>query len=188
MYLEKFTLKDKLYTINPFEITFQKDLNIIVGENGSGKSTLLKLLTDINFNKGEKIITLTEECKNHGAETMFFDTEKHNPRIKEDCSNDKNIGYTLHSRFCSHGQSLFPIINHIKKLKNTVIFIDEPESGISLSNQLIFLDSIKEAIKNNCQIIISTHSYVLIKNVKNVFDMSTFSWFSSELYLNNLGL
>jgi predicted ATPase len=78
---------------------------------------------------------------------------------------------------------MIPIIKHIEKVHNTIIFIDEPESGISLSNQKSLLKSFEKAVSNECQLIITTHSYIFIKNVKKVFDLDSKNWIMSEEYL-----
>ncbi len=181
MYLKQFKLKKKLYTIKPFVIDFKDGLNLIVGDNGSGKSTLLQLLFNPDFNADTKELVLTEECQKHGVASKFFDTEKQNPRLKHEVEHIFDVA----SHFMSHGEAIFPMVSAIKTMKNIVIFIDEPEAAVSLKNQKSIYDSITKAVKNKCQIFVSTHSYVLIKNAKEVFDMETGKWIDSDEYLKN---
>jgi predicted ATPase len=191
MYLKQFKLKEELYTIKPFTIDFKDGLNLIVGDNGSGKSTLLKMLFDQDFENGKKELILTDECQRNGVESKFFDTEKENPRIQDlemytnpDGTNRGiGVGNALMSRFLSHGEVIFPIVNAIKIMKNIVIFIDEPEAAVSLKNQKLVFKSIMKAVKNKCQVFISTHSYILIKNAGEVYDMETGEWIESGEYL-----
>lgn len=147
-----------------------KDVNLLVGDQGCGKSTLLNL---IQKNHSDIKIDLTEYVIKHGIKSFFFDSEKDNPRIKDPQlytnpnGTDVGIGYgsALASRFKSHGEILEKfIINPILKAKNCVIILDEPESGLSITNQLKLIDSIKIAVKNKCQFFIATHCYPLIKS------------------------
>lgn len=181
------TLFDR--NIKKFAVNFEAGINILVGENGSGKSTLLMLLSDKEY--VEKLgvkhkITFSPEVTKIGIEFMFFDTEKNNPRIVSDLSGHAgNIGNIISSHFKSHGETMFPILEHISKMKNIIIFIDEPESGISLKNQMKLWQAFLQAQKNGCQLFISTHSWVFIKNTNFVFDMQTKKWIESDLFIKN---
>lgn len=185
MYLKSFELKEELYTIKPFSIDFEDGLNLIVGDNGAGKSTFLKLLFNNKFESDIKSLILSENCINKGVESRFFDTEKQNPRLNNDANliPEGLLEFTVGSRFLSHGETMLPIIRHINELHDKVILIDEPEAGISLANQKIIWNYILAAINNNCQLFISTHSYILIKNTLKVFDMESFKWIDSTEYL-----
>jgi predicted ATPase len=178
-YLLKFKLKKKLYTIKPFTIEFKDGLNLIVGDNGSGKSTLIALLTKSDYEQDIKELTLTDDCKINGTEFKFFDTEKQNPRLKHEIEHM----YDVASHFMSHGEAIFPMVSAVETMKDIVVFVDEPEAAVSLKNQKIIYDSFIEAEKNNCQLIICTHSYVLIKNCDEVFDMGSRKWVKSNEYL-----
>jgi predicted ATPase len=180
IYLKSLELKSTYRNIKPFSIYFKEGLNLIVGENGSGKSTLLDLLAHPDSNKEIKDINADP------VDFMFFDTEKNNPRIKGDLSNSKNIGFEVDSHFISHGEAMLPIIMASKSFKDLLLLIDEPEAGISLNNQKKILAALNKAIENNCQIVISTHSYVFIKSVPKVFNMDDKIWIDSEEYLDKI--
>jgi predicted ATPase len=179
-YLKSLTLKSTYRGIDPFTIKFKEGLNIIVGENGAGKSTLLQLLAYPEDNKEIKSIIVDP------VNFRFFDTEKNNPRIKVDLSDSKSIGFEISSRFMSHGETMIPIIMAAKDFKDLLLVIDEPEAGISLSNQKKILGALNTAIENNCQVVVSTHSYVLIKSVPKVFDMVNKTWVDSKGYLEKV--
>lgn len=176
LYVKSLILKDTYQNIPPFTVVFKEGINIIVGENGSGKSTLLELTMSY---KNKNIVEIDYIPK----EYHYFNTEKHNPRIKGDLSSSKSIGFDVTSRFVSHGQALLPIILASNSFKDSTLIIDEPEAGISLSNQKRVLEALKEAVNNNCQVLVATHSYILIKNVPEVFSMDDKKWVSSESYL-----
>jgi predicted ATPase len=178
IYLKKFELTKPYREINPFRVEFQDGMNLIVGENGSGKSTVLQLITE-----GKKSEYSTVDVNN--VQFMYFDTEKHNPRTRNYLP-EKGAMFQVASHFWSHGQTLFPILEHIKEISNQLVLIDEPESGISLSNQVKLLEAMDIAIKNSCQIVLATHSYVFIRSAEKVFNISTKRWVKSKTYLKSV--
>lgn len=186
--LEKFTLNSEFRCFKPFSISFTSPISIIVGDNGTGKSSFFELLTDYNYYNNGKI-TLKHVPD---LEFSFIDTEKINLRVKnlnyEESNNLSIVASKIHSKTISHGEAALPLIEGINYIKNKLILIDEPEAGISLSNQKKVLDVFNTAVKNGCQIIFSTHSYFFIKNEKTVFNMELKKWETSNKFLSRLDL
>ena len=182
-FLKSFTLIKEHQGILPFTMEFHDGLNVVVGENGSGKSTLLNLIIT-NHEDFKKFRTIDFES----AQFRFLDTEKHNPRLKHDLSDSKNIGFYAGSHFWSHGETMLPLILATKEFEGEVIFIDEPESGISLTNQKKISYFLQASTHKNCQVIVTTHSYVIIKNVDTVFSMDKKEWIPSKNYLESLNI
>lgn len=174
IYLEKIEIKNNTY---PGSQVLDKgftiecsDVNLFVGNQGCGKSTLLNL---IQKNHSDIKVVISDFTLKNGISTFFFDSEKDNPRIKDPIMFTKptgenvGIGYggALRSRFKSHGEILQEfIITPILKAKDCVIILDEPESGLSITNQLKLINAIKTALGNNCQFFIATHCYPLIES------------------------
>jgi predicted ATPase len=80
---------------------------------------------------------------------------------------------------------MLPIILYLEKLAGKVIFIDEPEAGISLSNQQKILETLLKAAKK-CQIVVTTHSYPIIKEAGEVFSLDHKKWMPSKKYLEHI--
>lgn len=174
IYIEKIKIQDKqdypgaevLKKGFEFECS---DVNLFVGNQGCGKSTLLTLLQK---NHPGLEITISEYTKKNGVNSFFFNSELDNPRVKDPemfttpggGSIGIGIGGALASRFMSHGEVLESfVINPLREAKNCVIILDEPESGLSITNQFRLIQAIKEAVKNGCQLFMATHCYPLIK-------------------------
>ena len=130
------------------------------------------MLTLLQKNHSDLELKLSEDCLKNGVSSFYFDSEKDNPRIKDPQmftnpnGSNKGIGYTgaIMSRFQSHGEVLEKYtIEALLQAKDCVILLDEPESGLSITNQFKLIGAIKTAVDNNCQLFIATHCYPLIK-------------------------
>ncbi len=155
-----------------------------MGENGSGKSTLLEAIANLlglnaeggsknfNFRTQETHSSLYEELRAVRADLSyrnafffraesFYNVASEVDRIaREDRSMlDSYGGISLHEQ--SHGESFMSLFTNRLKSKGLYIF-DEPEAALSYMNQLRFLVWMKEAVKAGSQIIISTHSPVIL--------------------------
>lgn len=174
IYLESLKLVNQTFPgthVLPLNVDFKfSEVNLFVGNQGCGKSTMLHL---IQKNSSDIEVTLSKECIKNGVDTFYFDSEKDNPRVKDprDYTNangtNKGIGFGsgLASRFKSHGEILEHFtITPIKKAKDCVIILDEPESGLSITNQFRLIEAIKGAVKRGCQFFIATHCFPLIQS------------------------
>lgn len=168
-----------------------KPITFLVGEQGCGKSTLLSLLQE---NSDKITVELTNDVITNGIETFFFDTEKMNPRTADIEANyttpsggSKGIGpiNAIMSKFKSHGEVLKEFtVNRIYQAKKCVLFLDEPESALSLRNQYKLAKELNEAINRNVQIIASTHCLPIIQSVNEVYSLEHLSWIKSEDFIN----
>lgn len=132
--------------------------------------------------------------QNVGVDTFYFDSEKDNPRIKNPelytKFNGENIGIgfcnAVMTRFKSHGEVLQNfIIEPLKKAKDCVIFLDEPESGLSITNQFKLIKEIKKASKRNVQLFIATHCYPLIESF-DVISLQHLEQMSGEDFIKRI--
>ena len=64
------------------------------------------------------------------------------------------------------------------------MFLDEPESALSIRNQFKLTKNIQEvSAKNNVQFLIATHCLPLIESVEYVYSMEHLSWMSSVEFI-----
>jgi predicted ATPase len=170
-FLEDYICFDKGETF-----TFKPGLNLLVGDQSAGKSTLLQILT--------KQINPKVDIKTTGPVSFFFfDTEKDNPRVVQSIEHSKDPLTILQSKFQSHGEALLPFILGLKEAKDTIIFIDEPEAGLSIRSQLKVVEAIKKAVSNGAQIVLSTHSYFIIQMDEEVLSLEHRKWMTSNDFI-----
>lgn len=198
-------------------IEFKPDINIIVGENGSGKSSILTLLQSYVGKPIERFeLSLSgykdeeEYFKNYQKEykgelqidgvfnyrnTIFFDGEKDNPLLslphminplEKSFINLSAQLFFAHEE--SHGESMIPTLKYIlKNAVNSTIFMDEPETALSLKNQFWLVNEmIRSSHEQNNQIIIATHALGIINNFEIIFDMETRKWVLKDDYINEI--
>jgi len=175
--LKSLVFKKKFRCFDPgFALDFRW-ITLLVGDQGCGKSTLITSILD---NKKNNVVDM-EYVK--GTQTQALDTEKDNPRMKSLSSNTtaNSFGVAVASRFGSHGEMIKPLVLSMKNIKNKVVFIDEPESGLSIRTQYKVLRAIK---KSKSQLVIATHSPILMEGVGTVFNLETREWMSAKDFIS----
>lgn len=194
IHIEKIKVVDKTYPSNVLDIGFEipcSSVNLLVGNQGCGKSTLLKMLSK---NHKDIDLQLTENVLKNGINSFYFDTEKDNPRVKDPQMftkpNGENmgIGYSgaIQSLFRSHGEVLQDFIfNPILKAKNCIVLLDEPESGLSITNQFKLIETINKGVENGCQFFIATHCYPLIQYF-NVISLEHKEMMSGSVFIEKV--
>lgn len=168
-----------------------ESVNLLVGDQGCGKSTLLRMLSK---NSKNLKLSLAEHVVKQGVESFYFDSEKDNPRVRDPqlyttpSGRDSGIGFkdALISRFSSHGEVMVPmVLGPMKTAENCVILLDEPESGLSITNQFRLVTEIDKAVKRGCQFFIATHCYPLIQ-ANNVVSLEHWKKMSGEEFIKKV--
>lgn len=161
-----------------FSLDFPLAITILVGENGSGKSTLLEAIAaQAGFN-----------TRGGSADHRYGDADRPAlashlrlswlPKISrgffmraESFFNFATYidgvggplgaygGKSLHAQ--SHGESFLALFEN-RFGPNSFYILDEPEAALSPSRQLVFLRVMKELEAQNCQLLIATHSPILM--------------------------
>ncbi|MCP3028825.1 AAA family ATPase [Halobacillus sp. A5] len=191
MFLKTITLKhERVQSFNeyPFSIPAIRNLDqlhlntkvtFFVGENGSGKSTLLEAVADqCGFNTagggrnnyydveasgsalGEYIRLSWMPKVTNGfflrAES-FYNFASHVDDVKAE---EAYGGRSLHHQ--SHGESFLSLFTN-RFHGRALYLLDEPEAALSPQRQLSFLKIVHDlAEKDDCQLIIATHSPILL--------------------------
>ena len=171
---------------------FRKPVTFLVGENGAGKSTLLEAMMSKYEERDEEepgmLYDGTEAYKIYAnvlpehiklietrkpekhfffrAESFFNHAAEWDRQAQLELRKYSKIyaykaygGRSLLEQ--SHGESfLSAFLNYASR--NTLFILDEPEAALSPQRQLALLVRIHELVNNGCQLIISTHSPILM--------------------------
>jgi predicted ATPase len=193
LFVNKIQIIDEYRTLpKGLEIDLQQT-TLLVGDQGCGKSSLLMLLRDNEINHIK--IHLSEEVQRNGISTFYFDSESMNPRMQQlDAFTNPNgtsrgigIAGAVSMHFQSHGECIkLMTIEVLKKAKKSIIFLDEPESGLSIKNQYILAYEIRKAEEREVQFIIATHSIPIIESFVKVYDLENKQWANSDEYIKNI--
>ncbi|QXV65965.1 AAA family ATPase [Mucilaginibacter achroorhodeus] len=165
------------------EIKFHEDVTFLVGENGSGKSTFLEGLSEwlgISQEGGSRgtpsnmAPSLLSEfiygLKNHKKPSDYFFLRAENfynfvTYLDERYVEDRDLFYrtygldSLHD--CSHGEAFLTILSQ-RLGRNGLYLFDEPEAALSPTRLLTALSLIDNLVKQGSQLIIATHSPILL--------------------------
>ena len=172
-------------------ISFEEPVTFLVGENGTGKSTLLEAIAvAMGFNPegGSRNFTFSTN-DSHSELWQYIDTVKgFAPRdgyflraesLYNLASNIDEMdklpsfdpmvieaygGVSLHKQ--SHGESFLSLVQN-RFFGNGLYILDEPEAALSPMRLLALLTEIDRLVKNNSQIIIATHSPILMAYPKS---------------------
>lgn len=161
------------------QIEFHPGVTFFVGENGSGKSTVLEALAlALGFGpeggtKNMRVNTVDSVSPLHESLRLV-----RSPLQPEDgyflraesffnvATAVDELGYlggyggqSLHRQ--SHGESFMAVLLH-KLRGNGIYLLDEPEAALSPSRQLAALRAIHDLAHAHSQLIIATHSPVLL--------------------------
>ena len=161
-------------------LEFTSDVTYLIGENGSGKSTLMEAIAvKMGMNAeggGQNFRFSTKETHSNLSEALrltktpyrlndnfFYRAETFYNAISyleslEDNPFQSYGGENLHEY--SHGEGMVRFFEN--RLRRGFYLFDEPEAALSYLNQLRFLVWMKRAVDAGSQLIICTHSPVLL--------------------------
>jgi predicted ATPase len=161
------------------ELVFDSQVTFLIGENGSGKSTLIEAIAiacgfnpeggSKNFNfetraETSPLYRLMHVIRGHKRPTdgYFLRAESFFNVATEIDQRDLVAWYggrSLHEM--SHGESFFTLLNN-RLLGGGLYIFDEPEAALSPTRQMAMLTRMHELVGDASQLIIATHSPILM--------------------------
>jgi predicted ATPase len=160
-------------------IEFHPNVTFFVGENGSGKSTVMEGIA-VALGFGAEGGTRNVRFQSAGATSALHESlrlARGVPKPREEyflraesffnvASYMDETGYlkgyggkSLHAQ--SHGESFMAVL--LNKLRGDGIYLlDEPEAALSPSRQLAALSAIHRLVEAHSQLVIATHSPILL--------------------------
>lgn len=168
-------------------LAFTAPVTFLSGDNGTGKSTLLEAIAvayginpeggsqNFNFSTVDSHSSLYEQVrlirKGEIPQTKFFlrsETYYNVASELEELARDPMQGGLAHASYGgqplhtrSHGEGLLSIIENRFGNKGFYL-LDEPEAGLATSRQFALLQEIHRLVKGGSQLIIATHSPVIM--------------------------
>jgi predicted ATPase len=158
-----------------------------VGENGSGKSTLLEAIAvamGLNAEGGSRNIRFTTRASHSVLHAYldlgldgqrppdgfflraesFFNLATEVDRLERENTFGRSVldaygGRSLHDQ--SHGEAFFSIFER-RLNRRGVFLLDEPEAALSPTRQLALMRLVHRMVRGGAQLIIATHSPILL--------------------------
>jgi predicted ATPase len=162
------------------ELELHPHVTLLCGANASGKSTLVEAIAvacELNPEGGGRNFrfetrashSLLGECirLTRGARqprTDFFLRAESYFNVASEIEEiggllDSYGGVSLHEQ--SHGQSFMALLNH-RFGPDGLYLLDEPEAALSPQGQLAMLARMHDLVADGCQLVIATHSPILL--------------------------
>lgn len=169
-------------------IEFPGPVTILVGDQGSGKSSLMTACFKSTKHPFKKKVSVTID-DGTPSKASYFDTEQSNPRVQGYFDDKISTIGQIALRFSSHGEAIRAIMTSKDVLEwdtQQVFFIDEPESGLSLTSQVKVRQHWEKMLEKGHHLMIATHAPVLMKAASQVYDLESRSFINTDAYLNNI--
>lgn len=163
------------------DLKLHDKVTYFVGENGSGKSTLLEaiaMLEGFNAEGGTRNFRFETTPANERLKYLVRVARGPRGKLRRDSfffraesffnvvSEIERLGVggaygprSLHE--VSHGEALLALMTHRLRGGGLYLF-DEPESALSPQRQLMFLRAVHDLVENDSQLIICTHSPIIL--------------------------
>jgi predicted ATPase len=173
VYLDRLRIRDpshyafQIPALREFsQLKLHPQVTFFVGENGSGKSTLLEAIAiahGLNAEGGSRNMvfeTRASHSQLHWAIKLLRAESLFNVATEIDHLGvgQSYGGKSLHDQ--SHGEAFISLIEN--RFSQGLYFLDEPEAALSPQRQLEFLVLIDELVRRNSQLIIATHSPIIM--------------------------
>ncbi len=161
------------------EVYFRQPITFLVGENGSGKSTLLEAIAVAAGYNGEggsknflfstkqtvsnlsRYLTISRSA--HEKDGFFLRAESFYNVASQVEDLELNLdgygGRAPHAQ--SHGESFFSLVQN-RFRGDGLYLLDEPEAALSPARQMALLMELKRLTDCRSQLIIATHSPILL--------------------------
>ena len=161
------------------------NVTFFIGENGTGKSTLLEAIA-VNFGFNPEGGTRNFHFSTYDSHSVlgnyltlvkgihrpqdgfFFRAESfYNVATEIEHLSEPGMGTPIRVSYggnlheCSHGESFFALLQNRLGGYGLYLF-DEPESALSPTRQLAMLEKIHQLVEKKSQLIIATHSPILM--------------------------
>lgn len=159
-------------------LEFNSGVTFIIGENGAGKSTMIEAIAiacGLNPEGGSRSFQFStrdthSDLSEHltvvrGArrpkDSFFLRAESFYNVISkiEDYGVSGYGDKSLHAQ--SHGESFMALMEH-RFRANSLYIMDEPEAALSIRRQMRFIALMNRLIKERSQLIIATHSPIIL--------------------------
>ncbi len=168
-------------------IEFHPRVTFLVGENGSGKSTLIEALAvawGFNAEGGSKNFAFNTRASHSPLHRFvrpvrstirphdgyflraesFFNVQTEIERLDEEPGAGPKIARSYGKRALheqSHGEAFFSLFEN-RLMGDGLYIMDEPEAALSPARQLSFLAKLHDLVLAQSQLIIATHSPIIL--------------------------
>ena len=168
-------------------LTFEKGVNLLVGEQGSGKSTLISLLRDrVGTKFKAELSHRVMDVVMQPCYVRWLDFEKDNPRTQTEIG--LHDAFLLGSMSVSHGQTMLAMLHGLATVLSetegrTLLLLDEPDMALSIRSVHRLAALLQRAADDGHQVIAAVHNPIVIASQPRVLSLDDGVWLASERFI-----
>ncbi len=168
-------------------LTFEKGVNLLVGEQGCGKSTLISLLRDrVGTKFTAELSHRVMDVVMQPCYVRWLDFEKDNPRTQSEIG--IHDAFLLGSMSVSHGQTMLAMLHGLATILSetegrTLLLLDEPDMALSIRSVHHLAALLQRAADAGHQVIAAVHNPIVIASQPRVLSLEDREWLSSERFI-----
>lgn len=154
------------------KLSFSKSICFLLGDNGTGKSTLLDCMADHlghedkSYLKRRKLGEHVKMKVKKGVGSVYLDLHQSDHKFSSSFGDD--IALQIHQMKASSGQTTLLSLLKIDptKIVDKIIILDEPCRGLSVRNQWVVSQMLRQMAERGNQVIVVTHSTLIMRELK----------------------
>ena len=171
---------DVQYEKNPTDTSVFFDVEkhnprVMVGDTGS-RGELVIVKSFLNYIVSNTELGMNDSFVDSLQSASFMYAESIRQDLKEDFLAEA-------TRLKSHGQVILPMLKQLNESKGAMIFLDEPETSLSIRSQYLLANILLQTQFQDCQSFVATHSQILIESVDEVFSLEHLKWMPSKEFI-----
>ena len=172
------------------EFIFRPDVNLLVGDQGCGKSSLLTAIRrdgipNMSISDPDKLKDSVAKVIATECQSYTFDFERDNVRTKAHMGNTPV--FQILSKWKSHGETNLAILENLTGVKDSVIFMDEPDMALSIRSIHFLVGLFEKFASNGNQVIASVHNPIVIEAFPRVLSLEHRAWISCHKFILSQG-
>jgi predicted ATPase len=172
------------------KFSFQRGVNLLVGDQGSGKSSLLGSIQSSSRSSKNPVLKIV--LGERGVQVISFDFEKDNPRVRS-MTFEGDVSFRLKTSWVSHGESVKSLLSGLipavqgRQRKHSdltpLVLLDEPDIGLSIRSCYRVIGVLNRLEEIGAQVLCAIHNPTVISAFPRVLSLEDRIWMEPSEFI-----